>query len=72
MIKTLTLTSRAPSDDNTLDLHLAGPRFALLIWDWEQKLRSNYKYLDDDSTTWDKVRELWYEVKAEYELPEAE
>jgi hypothetical protein len=72
MIKTLTLTARTPHDENAFALHLAGPDFAHFIWDWEQKLRSNYKYLEDDSTTWEKVRELWYEVKADYKLPEAE
>lgn len=70
MIKTFSITSRNADDDQTLAQHIAGPEFYRFIWDWEQLMRTNYKYSDDDSTTWDKVREEWYRMKGEFKLPE--
>ena len=39
--------------------------FQCFLHDWEEHMRKNYKYSDNTSTSWDQVREDYYNLKKE-------
>jgi len=53
------------------DVFLAGPELVALTWNWEQMLRGRTKHGNGESVSWDTVREIWYELKKDHELPES-
>lgn len=41
-------------------------RLRMLIHDWEMQLRQKVKYGETSDTTWEEVREMYYEIRNDY------
>jgi hypothetical protein len=66
--KVLMLETEEGDSYEELIRYLQVPLLELLIWNWEQDvLRKICKYgsEEDQKTTWEQVREKWYELKAD-------
>lgn len=68
MKKTFSVSIGESDSDNALTPFLEGPAMSSLIWDWEQHMRGICKHgsEEDQKTTWDAVREKWFELKNSY------
>lgn len=45
--------------------YLNGPALHSAVWEFSNELRNKYKYSGEESTTWEKVREMFYECCGE-------
>jgi len=57
-------------DKDKFDLMNKASQMALFIYEWEQRMRSHYKYgqAPGESQQWDQVRSEYYALKADYDL----
>jgi hypothetical protein len=73
----MTTYTLSTEDRDEAMLHMQAPRMSLMMWQWEQLMRSSYKWesgrfhdaLEKLDPT-EALRELWYELKKEYGVTE--
>lgn len=51
-----------PEEREEFEIAIQAGKFHSALWDLSNEIRSRTKHLDDKSTTWDEVRELFHEV----------
>jgi hypothetical protein len=63
----ITITGESPYDIyEEMDLILKGRQALSFLYEWENFMRAEVKYRDNDK--YEEVREKFYEIKKEYEL----
>lgn len=72
MKQTLSITVTNEDGPHALTPYLQADAYASFLWDWEQYMRGICKHgsEEDQKTTWDTVREKWFEMKHQAEIRE--